>query len=88
MKGLQQSKESTHGKQGGPVWPSLFSILSPAQGGLVPTGIMAGEEGATAGYHRFMQAGGSRYAMDLFKLAGVDMSSKAPHRSCLSRTGN
>ena len=40
--------------------------------------VLAGEQGAAAGYHRFLQAGGSRYAMDLFKLAGVDMSSKAP----------
>jgi oligoendopeptidase F len=40
--------------------------------------VLAGEKGAAAGYHRFLQAGGSRYAMDLFKLAGVDMSSKAP----------
>jgi oligoendopeptidase F len=43
--------------------------------------ILAGEKGAAAGYHRFLQAGGSRYAMDLFKLAGVDMSSKAPIES-------
>ncbi|MEX1248859.1 MAG: M3 family oligoendopeptidase [Anaerolineales bacterium] len=40
--------------------------------------ILAGEKGAADGYHRFLQAGGSRYAMDLFKLAGVDMSTKAP----------
>jgi oligoendopeptidase F len=40
--------------------------------------ILAGEKGAAAGYQRFLQAGGSRYALDLFKLAGVDMSSKAP----------
>jgi oligoendopeptidase F len=40
--------------------------------------VLAGEKGAAAGYQRFLQAGGSRYAMDLFKLAGVDMSSKAP----------
>ena len=40
--------------------------------------VLAGEQGAAAGYHRFLQAGGSRYAMDLFKLAGVDMKSKEP----------
>lgn len=40
--------------------------------------ILSGEPGAAAGYHRFLQAGGSRYAMDLFKLAGVDMKSKEP----------
>ncbi|MEX2160664.1 MAG: M3 family oligoendopeptidase [Anaerolineales bacterium] len=43
--------------------------------------ILAGEKGAADGYQRFLQAGGSRYAMDLFKLAGVDMSSKAPIES-------
>ncbi|MEX2142977.1 MAG: M3 family oligoendopeptidase [Anaerolineales bacterium] len=40
--------------------------------------VLAGEESAAAGYQRFLQAGGSRYAMDLFKLAGVDMSSREP----------
>ncbi|MCW5875288.1 MAG: oligoendopeptidase F family protein [Anaerolineales bacterium] len=40
--------------------------------------VLAGDAEAAAGYHRFLQAGGSRYAMDLFALAGVDMSSKAP----------
>jgi oligoendopeptidase F len=40
--------------------------------------ILRGEAGAVDGYHAFLAAGGSRYAMDLFSLAGVDMSSKAP----------
>ena len=40
--------------------------------------ILTGVSGAVDGYHAFLAAGGSRYAMDLFKLAGVDMSSKAP----------
>ena len=40
--------------------------------------ILSGQPGAVEGYHTFLAAGGSRYAMDLFKLAGVDMSTKAP----------
>jgi oligoendopeptidase F len=40
--------------------------------------ILRGEAGAVDGYHAFLAAGGSRYAMDLFALAGVDMSAKAP----------
>lgn len=40
--------------------------------------VLTGQAGAVDGYHRFLQAGGSRYAMDLFGLAGVDLSSKAP----------
>jgi oligoendopeptidase F len=40
--------------------------------------VLGGDAQAAAGYHRFLQAGGSRYAMDLFAIAGVDMSSKAP----------
>lgn len=40
--------------------------------------ILRGEPGAVDGYHSFLAAGGSHYAMDLFKLAGVDMSTKAP----------
>lgn len=40
--------------------------------------ILKGEPGAVDGYHAFLAAGGSRHAMDLFKLAGVDMSTKAP----------
>jgi oligoendopeptidase F len=40
--------------------------------------VLSGDASAADGYHRFLQAGGSRYAMDLFALAGVDMSSKAP----------
>ena len=40
--------------------------------------ILAGEDGAVEGYLEFLKAGGSRYAMDLFKLAGVDMTSEEP----------
>lgn len=40
--------------------------------------VLAGEKGAAEGYRQFLVAGGSRYAMDLFRMAGVDMSSKAP----------
>jgi len=40
--------------------------------------ILLGEEGAVEGYQNFLKAGGSRYAIDLFSLAGVDMSSAEP----------
>jgi oligoendopeptidase F len=40
--------------------------------------ILTGEKGAAEGYLEFLKAGGSKYSMDLFKLAGVDMSSPEP----------
>jgi len=40
--------------------------------------IVSGVSGAVDGYHAFLAAGGSRYAMDLFALGGVDLSTKAP----------
>ncbi len=40
--------------------------------------ILSGVSGAVDGYHAFLAAGGSRYAMDLFQMAGVDLSTKAP----------
>jgi oligoendopeptidase F len=40
--------------------------------------ILTGVPSAVDGYHAFLASGGSRYAMDLFALAGVDMSTKAP----------
>jgi oligoendopeptidase F len=40
--------------------------------------ILSGVPGAVDGYHAFLAAGGSRYAMELFQMAGVDMSTKAP----------
>jgi oligoendopeptidase F len=40
--------------------------------------ILAGEEGMAESYVEFISAGGSRYTMDLFQLAGVDMSTSAP----------
>ncbi len=40
--------------------------------------ILAGEAGAVDGYLEFLKAGGSKYSMDLFNLAGVDMSSPEP----------
>ena len=46
--------------------------------------VLAGEDGAATGYRDMLAAGGSRYAMDLFKLAGVDMSSKAPIESAFA----
>jgi oligoendopeptidase F len=40
--------------------------------------ILAGEAGAVDGYLEFLKAGGSKYSMELFNLAGVDMSSPEP----------
>jgi oligoendopeptidase F len=40
--------------------------------------ILGGEAGAVEGYIEFLKAGGSKYSMDLFTLAGVDMSSPEP----------
>jgi oligoendopeptidase F len=40
--------------------------------------ILAGEAGAAERYIEFIKAGGSMYTMDLFELAGVDMSTPAP----------
>ncbi len=40
--------------------------------------ILAGEEGMAERYMEFISAGGSLYTMDLFELAGVDMSTPAP----------
>ncbi len=41
-------------------------------------GVMSGKNGATDNYLAFLKAGGSKYTMDLFKLAGVDMTSPEP----------
>ncbi len=41
-------------------------------------GVRSGNSGATESYLAFLKAGGSKYTMDLFKLAGVDMMSPAP----------
>jgi len=49
--------------------------------------ILAGEPGAVDGYHAFLASGGSRYAMDLFNLAGVDMSTKAPIEAAFRELG-
>ena len=40
--------------------------------------ILSGETNAAENYLEFLKAGGSRYTMDLFKLAGVDMKSPEP----------
>jgi oligoendopeptidase F len=40
--------------------------------------ILAGEKGMAERYIKFISAGGSLYSMDLFQLAGVDMSTPAP----------
>jgi len=40
--------------------------------------ILAGREGMVERYIEFIRAGGSLYTMDLFEVAGVDMSTSAP----------
>ena len=40
--------------------------------------ILGGDKGMAERYIEFISAGGSMYTMDLFKLAGVDMSTPAP----------
>lgn len=40
--------------------------------------VLDGKEGAVENYMRFLQTGNSAYAMDSFKIAGVDMSTAAP----------
>ncbi|NIV15497.1 MAG: oligoendopeptidase F, partial [Aliifodinibius sp.] len=40
--------------------------------------ILAGNEGSADKYLAFLKAGGSHYTMDLFKLAGVDMTTPEP----------
>jgi len=41
-------------------------------------GVRAGKNGAAGNYLAFLKAGGSKYTMDLFNLAGVDMASSGP----------
>ena len=40
--------------------------------------VLANEAGAAQDYLAFLKAGGSHYAIDLFKIAGVDMTTPAP----------
>ncbi len=42
--------------------------------------IFAGEQAARDGYLAMLRAGGSRYPVDLLKLAGVDMTTAAPYQ--------
>jgi len=47
-------------------------------------GVLTGEKNAVEDYLKFLKAGGSLYTMDLFKLAGVDMTSPEPARAAFS----
>jgi oligoendopeptidase F len=40
--------------------------------------VLSGEPGATERYLKFISAGGSKYAIDLLKDAGVDMTTDEP----------
>jgi len=44
-------------------------------------GVLAGQAGATENYLNFLKVGGSRDTLDLFNLAGVDMTSPEPTRA-------
>ena len=50
--------------------------LSAAQ--VLAARVLSSVEGAATDYLAFLQAGASRYPVDLFKLAGVDMTSPEP----------
>lgn len=41
-------------------------------------GVLANQSGAAEQYLKFLGAGGSKYAIDLFQLAGVDMATEEP----------
>ncbi len=45
--------------------------------------ILAGEPGATEAYLKFLHAGGSKYSIDLLKMAGVDMTTPDPVRDAM-----
>jgi oligoendopeptidase F len=49
--------------------------------------ILAGEDGMAERYIEFISAGGSLYTMDLFELAGVDMSTPAPVEASFMELG-
>lgn len=60
-----------------PFYTFQYSIgISAAH--MVGKKILEGDENAVKDYLAFLKAGGSMYTMDLFRLAGVDMSSPEP----------
>jgi oligoendopeptidase F len=60
-----------------PYYPFQYSVgISAAD--FLSQGVLAGADKAAENYLEFLKAGGSRYTMDLFKVAGVDMESREP----------
>ena len=51
-------------------------------------GILAGNNDAVKNYLNFLKSGGSMYTMDLFKLAGVDMTSPEPVKAAFKVLSN
>lgn len=49
----------------------------------IATDIIEGKEGAVAAYKRFLSAGGSMDPLDILKLAGVDLTDKAPFEKAM-----
>ena len=69
-------------------WGSLVHVFMPfysfqyavgiSAAHAVADDVLAGKAGAVENYMRFLQTGNSAYAMDSFKITGVDMSTAAP----------
>jgi oligoendopeptidase F len=58
---------------------------SIAASSLLAEGVLEGREGALEGYLDLLKAGGSGYAYELLKNAGVDMASPEPYRATFRR---
>jgi oligoendopeptidase F len=58
---------------------------SVAASALLSERVLAGEDGAVERYLDLLRAGGSDYAYDLMKQAGVDLATPAPYRALLRR---
>ena len=58
---------------------------SLAASSLLAEGVLSGRDGALEKYVALLEAGGSDYAYDLLKRAGVDMATPAPYRATFTR---
>jgi len=58
---------------------------SIAASSLLAEGVMKGHDGALEGYLDLLKAGGSDYAYELLKRAGVDMATPEPYRATFRR---
>jgi oligoendopeptidase F len=48
-------------------------------------GVLAGGEGEREAYFNFLKGGGSKYPIDMLKVAGIDMCSPAPVKSAIGK---